>query len=490
MARLVIGTSKTATTAGMVKRPQYCVTLGVDPVSNQLVKTTPTIDLAGVTKIGTYALAYEYYSSPSVGTANLSDVQEIDTCGMLSFFQYARLNSGVDMSSLIEVASSGLYNAFYGSELNGPVDFSSLTTVQPSGMYAAFYNATGLTSVDLSSLTTVGASGLSEAFYGSSMTSLDLSSLTTVLNSNAFVTMCSSCTSLTTVDLSNLTNIGFSGTYPDNLQYSGSNFFRSVFYGCTGLTTVDLSSLEYLTGPNGYIFQNCTDLVSVEMSKLKLIWGVGSSSSTAGAAANMFASCTSLTSVSLKSLEMIYGPYTGGSSYRGYRPTAANMFYGCTSLVSQKFESLKLVHQYAGCYMFASCTSLQDLWFYAFDPSQSSNLAFTYMLSSCTNVTVHFPMAAQSSMESWADVTGGFGGTNTTVLFDLVTSLTGADTNTYIRSEKNSTSTATAWLYNDTLYYTSGVSDHTNGVNEPAVGTTIYSDAACTTSVTTVTAIA
>lgn len=489
MARLVIGTSKAATTAGMVKRPQYCVTLGKN-AQNQLVKTTPTIDLTGVTKIGAYALAYEYYSSSSVRTVNLSDIQEIDTCGMMSFFQYATLNSGVDMSSLILVTTNGLYSAFYGCTLNGPADFSSTIAIYASGMYAVFYNATGLTSVDLSSLTTVEASGLTDAFHGSSITSLDLSSLTTVLSTNAFTAACSNCTSLTTVDLSNLTNIGFSGTYPDNIQYSGTNFFRTTFYGCTGLTTVDLSSLEYLAGPNGYIFQDCANLVSVDMSKLKLIYGVGSNTSTAGAAASMFSGCTSLTSVSLKSLEMIYGAYTGSSSYRGYRPTAANMFYNCTSLVSQKFESLKLVHQYAGCYMFSSCTSLQDLWFYAFDPSQSSTLAFTYMLSGCTDVTVHFPMAAQSSMESWADVTGGFSGTNTTVLFDLVTSLTGADTNSYTRSEKNSTSTATAWIYNDTLYYTSGVSDHTNGVNEPTVGNTIYSDAACTTSVTTVTAIA
>ena len=79
---------------------------------------------------------------------------------------------------------------------------------------------------------------------------------------------------------------------------------------------------------------------------------------------------------------------------------------------------------------------------------------------------------------------------NTTVLFDLVTSLTGADGNTYTRQEKDSTSTATAWVYNDTLYYTSGVSDNANGVNEPSVSDAIYSDAACQNSITTITAIA
>ena len=99
-------------------------------------------------------------------------------------------------------------------------------------------------------------------------------------------------------------------------------------------------------------------------------------------------------------------------------------------------------------------------------------------------------MAVQSTIGSWADVTGGFGGTNTTVLYDIVTTITGADSNTYTRSEKNSTATATAWTYNDTLYYTSGVSNHTAGVNEAQVGDTIYSDSACTTAVTTISSIA
>jgi hypothetical protein len=114
----------------------------------------------------------------------------------------------------------------------------------------------------------------------------------------------------------------------------------------------------------------------------------------------------------------------------------------------------------------------------------------SYMLSGVTGCTVHFPLALQSTYSSDGRFTNGFSGTNTTVLFDLVTSLTGADSNTYARSEKDSTATATAWTYNDTLYYTSGVSDDTNGVNEPVVGDTIYSDAACTTAVTTISAIA
>ena len=44
---------------------------------------------------------------------------------------------------------------------------------------------------------------------------------------------------------------------------------------------------------------------------------------------------------------------------------------------------------------------------------------FDYMLKGVTGCTVHFPSNLQSVIGSWSSVTSGFGGTNTTVLFDL-----------------------------------------------------------------------
>ena len=41
------------------------------------------------------------------------------------------------------------------------------------------------------------------------------------------------------------------------------------------------------------------------------------------------------------------------------------------------------------------------------------------MLQGVSGCTVHFPSNLQSVIGSWSDVTNGFGGTNTTVLFDL-----------------------------------------------------------------------
>ena len=70
---------------------------------------------------------------------------------------------------------------------------------------------------------------------------------------------------------------------------------------------------------------------------------------------------------------------------------------------------------------FQDCSSLTTLSF----PSLTSNSfgaytdQFQYMLSGCSGVTVHFPSNLQSVIGYWSDVIAGFGGTNTTVLFDL-----------------------------------------------------------------------
>lgn len=242
--------------------------------------------------------------------------------------------------------------------------------------------------------------------------------------------------------------------------------------------SVDLSSLTQITGNSAlyYCFGSCTGITSVNLSSLKTV--------TAGSALyQCFQGCTGLINVDLSSLEEISGANSNQMRF---------CFAG-TGLPYMYFQSLKTITTATALAMcFQNCTLLQTVWFYALNTNSfgSRTNQFNNMLVGCTNVTVHFPIVVQSVIGSWSDVSGGFSGTNTTVLFDIVTTLTGADGNTYTRSEKNSTSTATAWTYNDTLYYTSGVSNHTAGVNEPSVADTIYSDAACTTAVTTISAIA
>lgn len=280
----------------------------------------------------------------------------------------------------------------------------------------------------------------------------------TKIDSYALYTMYSNNVISGIIDMSNITEIRSFACY-------------STFSNCAGITGVNLGSLTTLPssvsgGSNcGYMFNGCYNLVSADLHSLTTISG-------ASACANMFKSCP-ITSIDLSSLTSI----TGGRA-------CESMFYG-DRFAEVDFPSLETMSgSYCLTTMFRGSPTLTRVSFYALTPSSfgTQTTQFNNMLQNVTGCTVHFPMAVQSTIGSWADVTNGFGGTNTTVLFDIVTTLTGADSNSYTRKQKESTSTATAWTYNDTLYYTSGTT-------EPAVSDTIYSDAACTTAVTTISAI-
>ena len=254
--------------------------------------------------------------------------------------------------------------------------------------------------------------------------------------------------------------------------YACSNMFKG-----SAISGINLSALTSVSGQNAArgICANCQNITNIVLPELTTI--------SANNGLSDFASwCKNLESISIPKLEAITA--SSGLSSLCYNADGIETFY---------FETLKIANKSNVLQQgFEGVSTLKTLWFYALDTNSFGSYTnqFNIMLQGVTGCTVHFPMRIQATIGSWSDVTAGFGGTNTTVLFDIVTTLTGADGNSYTRSEKDSTATATAWKYNDTLYYTSGVSDNDNGVNEPAVSDAIYSDAACTQSVTTITAIA
>lgn len=138
-------------------------------------------------------------------------------------------------------------------------------------------------------------------------------------------------------------------------------------------------------------------------------------------------------------------------------------------------------------------TGVTSLSFPALKNVNSSG--FNLMLQLVSNCTIHFPANMQTTVEA---LTGypNFGGTNTTVLFDLPATviLTGANSQTYERSPKDDTGTALAWRKQDTGTEPNLVIDwtpfYTSGTTDPVVNDTIYSDSACTTAVTTIDSIA
>lgn len=345
------------------------------------------------------------------------------------------------------------------------VDFNNCTTLLGNPSCAdMFRGCTGITEVNMKKIQSLGGNNAcSNMFYGcTGITSIDLSGLTTV-GMGHLAYMFQNCTGLISADLSGLVDI----------TNNSNSAFNYTFGGCTSLTSVDLSNLKYCRGIGtslSYTFQNCTSLTNVNIRSLI---------SSDGGFFHTFQGCTSLTDFEFKSLQSV-----GSQAF-------VATFYGCTNLTTVKFKSLDGLNS-AGSYgyfkdysnnnaCFRNCSSLGSVWFYALQ--NAVDASFNSMLYTCVGVTVHFPKNMQSTMSNWSNVTNGFGGTNTTVLFDIITSLIGADTNTYSRQEKDSTSTATAWVSNDILYYTSGTT-------EPQVGDTIYSDSTCTTAVTTISSIA
>ena len=269
----------------------------------------------------------------------------------------------------LEVTSEGVLQ-----KQNQPLTLNvpTATSIDNNGLSYAFYGCTSLTSVDLSNVTSINNNGLSYAFFG--------------------------CTSLTSVDLSNVTSIGDSV-----LQYA--------FAGCSGLTSTGLNNVMFIRESSlRNAFQGCTSLTSTGLENVTRIDDSGLRSA--------FQGCTSLISTGLENVTYING---AGLQYA---------FQDCTSLTSAELNNVTYIPDRGLQYAFRGCTSLKSLSFPALKSDFSGSRytsQFTNMLSGVTGCTVHFPSNLETVIGDWSSVTSGFGGTDTTVLFDLPSTETSGD---------------------------------------------------------------
>lgn len=302
----------------------------------------------------------------------------------------------------------------------------------------------------------------------------------------------------TTSQILNFTGVRDVGDYVlYNAYYNNQSIAGAVVMG-------DLTGMSFSYGC-GYAFYNCRNITSVNMPVLMTISG-------RGAASSMFAT-SGITSAKLPSLTTVSGFYGCESMFQycsaltnfemPFLTTISNlggcrrMFGFCTALTNGILYSLTSMPGASACdSMFADCSNLVDLSFPSITPNTfaSQTNQFVGMCQNIPNITLHFPSNTQAKIETLTgySATAPFGATAGTVLFDLpaTNTLTGADSNTYSRNPKYDTATSLAWkvgAYGTTdfmpAYYTSGTTD-------PAVSDTIYSDAECTQTVTTITAIA
>lgn len=381
---------------------------------------------------------------------------------------YKLVNSSsiISLNGISYVDDNALTYAYYGNTaISGNLDLSELKYINgEKGLYYTFSGCTGITSVDLSGLIKGKGTRTCQYMFSNctNLTSVDMSNFVS-LNSNASTTetytlanMFQNCTSLESVDLSSLETINsrygcyamFSGC--SNLKTVKLNSLKEIcaqyscynmFYDCTSLESIDLSNLEYISHYNSdsqnngtnkcaYMFYGCTSLKNVDLSKLKLIF------STNNSASYMFYGCTSLENISFpslysaKCLNSIFSGCTNLKSidlgkvvYLNADQVAQSMCANCTNLESINLSSLYSIStNNTFRYAFQNCTSLKTLSFNSLlEPwsSYPSITTFNNMLQGCSDVTVHFPSNLQSTIGTWNDTINGFGGTNTTVLFDL-----------------------------------------------------------------------
>lgn len=452
-----------------------------------------TLDITSLTTIsGSRGCAYMFYDNSITGTLDLSNLTTIS--GYYGAYEMFYNNSitGLRLDSLAEISNSNAaYGMFeYNSDLIGTVSLPSLVTV--SGSYAMnnfISYCSNITGFSAPSLPAVNGDYVCAFLCRgcSKLLSADLSSLTTITGNQAFHYAFDGCERLAAFPFVAVTTI------------NGNYVFENCFSGCSRISNYNFNSVTSVTGSNVFCDMfgdgryNTNDFVtSITFDGLTTINGDYCMTGL------LYGNLENVTSLRFKSLTTVTGEYALAHLIGSDNMSDTN--YNKSYIKKLYFDSLSHVEDYATFYYLLSRPAshydydtsttvydyLEDIYFYALTPSSFGSLytnQFDNMLYGQTDTTVHFPKAIQSTIGSWSSVTGGFGGTNITTVFDIVTSLTGADLNVYTRFQKLSTDTYTCWKHNDVVYYTSGTS-------EPTVGTTIYSDSACSIAVTTVSTIA
>ena len=284
-----------------------------------------------------------------------------------------------------EVSSDGVYGF---PTNNFSFSLPDVTSIGNNSLQYAFQGCTSLTDVSFPELVSIDGYSLYRTFeYCTSLNSINFPKLTNI-SDYALNETFESCTSLTSVSFPSLTSM------------SGNNPIGCCFSGCTSLSSVNLPVLtEIISGDN--MFTNCTSLETIEFPELTILDSY-----------HMFDGCKKLNTVLFPKLEYI-------KSYGSYK------FINCSSLNYISFPSLNKIDNYGLENAFNNCTSLTDVLFPALDSSSFGGYTnqFSDMLEGVSGCTVHFPSILSDVIGEWSDITSGFGGTNTTVLFDLPTDI-------------------------------------------------------------------
>lgn len=280
---------------------------------------------------------------------------------------------------------------------------SQITNLDNYSCVYAFYNAQGLGNISWPYLTNIsGERCLSYAYAFCTANKITFNVLSSVTGLYAFYYAFYNSTITEKIEFPSLTS----------LQYYNSYYFDYAFNSLKG--NVDFSHLQSVAANYAFYYAFYGMEGSVDFSALKTVTGTGAFQyAFYGVWNSQSQTYISPTIVGLfNTLESV----TAGSAFRygfEYNKNLTTITFSALSVISATN-----IFQNAFYY----CTNLTSISFPALTSNSfgsSYTNQFNNMLTGVSGCTVHFPSNLQSVIGSWADVQAGFGGTNTTVLFDL-----------------------------------------------------------------------
>ena len=246
----------------------------------------------------------------------------------------------VDLSNFDTSNYTSMENMFQLHSALKNIDVSGFNTSKVTSMGTMFYSCASLTTLDLSSFNTTNVTNMTNMFDNcSSLRSLDVSSFNTskVGGYGGFKEMFSSCKSLETLDISNFdfSNVkegsyyGLNGLFknctklstiylPQTVTFKNSGIsLNNMFSSCSSLTSLDLSNFD--TSNVQYMesmFSSCSSLTSLDLSNFD--------TSKVSEMKHMFQNCSKLSNLtlgndwasnsSIKSFDLSYCPLSHESA--------------------------------------------------------------------------------------------------------------------------------------------------------------------------------
>ena len=321
--------------------------------------------------------------------------------------------------------NNSLYEISIGSE-NGSVEANT----NGSGMFAYLDNVSTL---DLSGLDTSNMTSMSRMFYNSkSLTNIDVSGFDTskVVNMD---NMFQGCANLINLDLSNfntskVTSMKFLfwgcnlliNLNLENFNTSNITNMQQMFMGCHSLKYLNLSSFDTNKVTNMVLmFQECENLESIDLSSFNTRNVTGMN--------GMFYNCHNLETLDLSNFDT--SNVTNMSS----------MFWECNSLKSIDVSSFNTSKVTTMGGIFEGCTNLKNINLSNFDTSNVTEMTSMFAwsgfetldlsnfnTSKVTNMTQMFRNDSKLKTIYVSDLWDTSNVTNSSGMFQLCTSLTGA----------------------------------------------------------------